>query len=531
MSLKVKENMETKFTWKIDNFMKKSCSYNYFRVSDDFTIEGYKWVLVLFLEKDKLAIGLQGCKEDLQDGWSIDAGFNLSILNQINGENTIQLGLKKVNRYNAKNTSWRYIPTFPTILLSKLNDPDGGYIVNDTLILEVRVFVRNARVVLDQDEVDLSGSSSNNGAVLIQVVHQMINQDTENCCFDKMALSLLEKLQDDNALHSFRIADFKGIPSDNYVDVGIFMVPTSLESYAKELLARQANIGTGNSPVHYVNEVVFAVLCDAVKSMDTTRFGEMNESLILKWRDAIMGALKFGFKVDFLKGRLKSIAEIYLAILEKDSFERKKLQALDEKIYEERKKVQALDKKVSAKRKKLDTLMVERTDMYKKMKIEIRKTCEVAVSKFSGIPNKIQRRLTTKAKAICLEIADGFVSRHPFFLVPLPVSSVCGTRKAKPMLTIPLSFYKKYLKKDKDSVILVNFDGKTWPASYFYSSRSINARLYNGWMEFAEDNHLQFGDTLPWNFTEKLVKRTNVQAVRFWVPGGLHFPKTNSLQV
>ncbi|KAM7252011.1 hypothetical protein ACFE04_023894 [Oxalis oulophora] len=179
-------------------------------------------------------------------------------------------------------------------------------------------------------------------------------------------------------------------------------------------------------------------------------------------------------------------------------------------------------------------------------------------------PNKIQRGLTAKEKAICQEIADGFVSNHPFFVVPLPVSSVCGTRKAKPMLTIPLAFYKKYLKKDKDSLILVNQREKTWPASYFYSSRSIYARLYNGWMEFAEDNHLQFGDVcafelidskkfvlritvfpypengnstqcaeyltheiiiqpwhqqscgvaLPWNYTEKLVKQTNVQSVR-----------------
>ncbi|KAM7261614.1 hypothetical protein ACFE04_020691 [Oxalis oulophora] len=371
----------TEFTWRIDNYFSK---LNKERCSDSFKVGGYKWRTELELEEGKLSIYLKVADcETLPDGWSVDAGFSVTVVDQINGKNEIIGWEKDLDLYNAEDRSCGYDSI---ILLSELNDPDRGYIVNDTLVLEVRVFVHNARAVLDEDtvvETDLSGPSSNNRAVLSQVVHQIINQDTENF-FDKMALSLLEKLQDDNAPHSFRIADFKGIPSDNYVDVGIFMVPTSLESYAKELLARHANIGTGNAPVHYVNEMVFAVLCDAVKSMDTMCFSEMTESWILKWRDAIRGALQFGFKVDFLKGHLKSIAERYLAKFEQDSFERKKLQAIDEKISAKRKKVQALDEKVSAKRKKLYTLNLERADMYNKMNTEIRKTCEVAASKYTG---------------------------------------------------------------------------------------------------------------------------------------------------
>ncbi|KAM7262159.1 hypothetical protein ACFE04_021236 [Oxalis oulophora] len=188
--------------------------------------------------------------------------------------------------------------------------------------------------------------------------------------FDEMAMSLLAKLEEDKASNSVRMGDFNNVTSNRYVDVGVFTVPESIHSYAKDLLANRPDIGTGNSPIHYVNEMAFVVLCCALKSMDTTRSSEITESLILKWRDAIRGALQFGFKVGFLKDHLRSAMQAHLAKSARNSHESKELQAIEDKI--------------TTMEKQLHMLKAHHAEMYGKMHSELRKTCEMAATKFSG---------------------------------------------------------------------------------------------------------------------------------------------------
>ncbi|KAM7249673.1 hypothetical protein ACFE04_026785 [Oxalis oulophora] len=231
----------------------------------------------------------------------------------------------------------------------ELKDPNEGYIVKDTIVVIVQVFVRMTKKMLHTDST---------------------NEETSHICFDEIATTLFQKLEDDKAPYSVRLGDFKEITYSNYVNVGIFTVPETLESYAKHLLARHAIIGIGNSLVHYMSEIAFVVLCCAMKSMDTTYFYEITESLILKWRDAIKGALQFGFKVKFLKDHLKSIVQAYLARLARNSDESEKLQTLDDKI--------------TMVEKQLGTLKDKRADMYNKTYTKLRKSCEALETKFSG---------------------------------------------------------------------------------------------------------------------------------------------------
>ncbi|KAM7273294.1 hypothetical protein ACFE04_027958 [Oxalis oulophora] len=144
-------------------------------------------------------------------------------------------------------------------------------------------------------------------------------------------------------------------------------VSASLESIANELLAKHSDIGTGNSPFPYMNEMAFIILCGALKSMDTTRSTELTEMLILKWRDVVRGALHSGFKINFFKDHLKLVTRAYLAMLTKNSRESKALKAIDVKI--------------STKRKELNALIAQHVDVYKKMKTALWKTCEEAASK------------------------------------------------------------------------------------------------------------------------------------------------------
>ncbi|KAM7261738.1 hypothetical protein ACFE04_020815 [Oxalis oulophora] len=316
----------------------------------------------------------------LPDGWSIDAGFICSILDQINGENTMELGfIEDVSQFSAEHIDWGYSTT---MLLHQLNKPEQGYVVNDTLFVEAQVFVCNERAVLNQyADTGLSGSSSNNNGLVIVgkttvdvVVTSSNKMSVEKrkigICFDEMASTMLEKLKDDKAPYSVRFGDFKEINSDKYVDIGIFRVPEILESYAKHLLESHPDIGSGNSPVHYMNEMAFVVLCCALKSMDMKCFGEITESSIFKWSDAIRGASQFGFKVDFLKDKLKSVTQAYLSKLARNVDESKELSDLDERI--------------NAMEKELDTLKGHRSKLYNGMYSELRKSCEKEEAKFSG---------------------------------------------------------------------------------------------------------------------------------------------------
>ncbi|KAM7261756.1 hypothetical protein ACFE04_020833 [Oxalis oulophora] len=339
----------------------KSCS-DELRISDEFTVGGYKWLLLLSVEEDKLRIDMRISEEDcmtLPDGWSIDAGFICSILDQINGENTMELGsIEDVSQFSAEHIDWGYSTT---VLLHQLNKPDQGYVVNDTLFVEAQVFVCNERAVLNQYAVDVAVTSSNKTSMKNRKIW---------ICFDEMAMAMLEKLEDDKAPYSVRLGDFKEINSDKYVDVGIFRVPESLESYAKHLLEGHPDIGSGNSPVHYMNEMAFVVLCCALKSMDMKCFSEITESSIFKWRDAIRGATQFGFKVDFLKDKLKSVTQAYLSKLARNVDESKELSCLDERI--------------NAMEKELGTLKGHRSKLYNGMYSELRKSCENEEAKFSG---------------------------------------------------------------------------------------------------------------------------------------------------
>ncbi|KAM7261649.1 hypothetical protein ACFE04_020726 [Oxalis oulophora] len=188
-------------------------------------------------------------------------------------------------------------------------------------------------------------------------------------CFDEMSSTMLEKLKDDKAPYSVRFGDFKEINSDKYVDIGIFRVPEILESYAKHLLESHPDIGSGNSPVHYMNEMAFVVLCCALKSMDMKCFGEITESSIFKWSDAIRGASQFGFKVDFLKDKLKSVTQAYLSKLARNVDESKELSDLDDRI--------------NVMEKELNTLKGHRSKLYNGMYSELRKSCEKEEAKFS----------------------------------------------------------------------------------------------------------------------------------------------------
>ncbi|KAM7261673.1 hypothetical protein ACFE04_020750 [Oxalis oulophora] len=230
----------------------------------------------------------------------------------------------------------------------------------------------------DDSEQQMTNSSSE--VQTTDVSEGQVSSKSPEISFDEMAMALLAKLEEDKASNSVRMSDFNNVSSDRYLDVGVFTVPESLHSYAKYLFANRPDLGPGNSSIHYVNEMAFVVLCCALKSMDTTHSSEITESLIMKWRDAIRGALQFGFKVGFLKDHLRSATQAHLAKSARNSHESKELQAIKDKI--------------TTMEKQLHMLKAQHTEMYGKMYSDLRKTCEMAATKFSG--ETMKKKKTTK---------------------------------------------------------------------------------------------------------------------------------------
>ncbi|AET00363.2 ubiquitin carboxyl-terminal hydrolase, putative [Medicago truncatula] len=125
-----------KFTWRIERF---SWRNEIKLCSDVFDVGGYKWHVIIFPEGDNAMDHLSmyfgvADSENLPNGWSIYAQFTMSLVNQINAEDSVTKDLR--HRFNEQECDWGE-PSF--IPLDELSDPSRGYVVNNTLVVEVEV--------------------------------------------------------------------------------------------------------------------------------------------------------------------------------------------------------------------------------------------------------------------------------------------------------------------------------------------------------------------------------------------------------
>eukprot|EP00252_Welwitschia_mirabilis_P016659 TRINITY_DN3688_c0_g1_i1.p1 TRINITY_DN3688_c0_g1~~TRINITY_DN3688_c0_g1_i1.p1 ORF type:complete len:1121 (+),score=247.00 TRINITY_DN3688_c0_g1_i1:261-3623(+) len=127
-----------KFTWAIEHFSRLNVKKYY---SDVFIVGGYKWRVLLFPKGnnvDHLSIYLDVADSgSLPYGWSRYAYFSLSVVNQISPKFTIRKETQ--HQFNARESDWGFTSFMP---LLDLYDPNKGYLVDDTLIIETEVSAR-----------------------------------------------------------------------------------------------------------------------------------------------------------------------------------------------------------------------------------------------------------------------------------------------------------------------------------------------------------------------------------------------------
>ncbi|XP_022842380.1 MATH domain and coiled-coil domain-containing protein At3g58360-like [Olea europaea var. sylvestris] len=118
--------------------------------SSDFEAGGYKWNLIVYPNgnKDKgitdhISVYLAMTQvESLNPGWEIHANFRLFLLDQ-NKDNYFTLENDVGKRFHKMKLEYGFDKFVP---LSLFNDPAKGYLVNDTCVLGVEVYVTQEKL-------------------------------------------------------------------------------------------------------------------------------------------------------------------------------------------------------------------------------------------------------------------------------------------------------------------------------------------------------------------------------------------------
>ncbi|KAL7252611.1 hypothetical protein ACSBR1_007224 [Camellia fascicularis] len=128
----------TRFTWKIEKISRLNTKKHY---SEIFTIEGYKWRVLVFpkgnnVEHLSIYLAVADSKS-LPHQWSKFAQFSIGVINQIHDKSTVRKYTQ--HHFNEREIDWGFTSFMP---LSELYDSCEGYLVNDTVIVEADVSVR-----------------------------------------------------------------------------------------------------------------------------------------------------------------------------------------------------------------------------------------------------------------------------------------------------------------------------------------------------------------------------------------------------
>ncbi|KAL7166585.1 hypothetical protein ACSBR2_037286 [Camellia fascicularis] len=141
------------FIFKIESFSQLSQLLSDVEVqnceSDIFEASGYKWKLSFYPNGDKKRKGeghislylVIAETSNLPLGWEVNVNFKLFVYDQIQGKYmTIQDANGKVRHFHEMKTEWGFAQLLP---LSTFNDADNGYLICDTCVFGVEVFVIN----------------------------------------------------------------------------------------------------------------------------------------------------------------------------------------------------------------------------------------------------------------------------------------------------------------------------------------------------------------------------------------------------
>ncbi|ONM37528.1 Ubiquitin carboxyl-terminal hydrolase 13 [Zea mays] len=149
----IPDTSTSRFTWYIENFSKRNVRKHY---SDDFTVGGYKWRVLVFPRGnnvDYLSMYLDVADSNLMPpGWSRNAQFSLAVVNQLDSKASLRK--EATHQFNSRESDWGFTSFMP---LLDLYDSSKGYVVNDKCIIEAEVAVRKTLDFWNYDSKRMTG--------------------------------------------------------------------------------------------------------------------------------------------------------------------------------------------------------------------------------------------------------------------------------------------------------------------------------------------------------------------------------------
>ncbi|XP_061351808.1 MATH domain and coiled-coil domain-containing protein At3g27040-like [Gastrolobium bilobum] len=192
------QNKFEKFTWTIKNFSKLKSRQLY---SENFFLSGHQWRIVIYPEGnnvlDFLSIFLgAGDIANLPYGWSKFAKFKLALMNQVNGKMTKTRETEYL--FNAEEISCGFASF---IRLGELWDSSGGFIMNDTCIIEAEISVSKSEHDNQVDhavsKIDVSTDSAQVSVEPIENTNNLLPKEMSSASFgefmDFRGLGKIEK--------------------------------------------------------------------------------------------------------------------------------------------------------------------------------------------------------------------------------------------------------------------------------------------------------------------------------------------------
>ncbi|XP_050903813.1 ubiquitin C-terminal hydrolase 12 isoform X2 [Lathyrus oleraceus] len=190
-----------RFTWRIDRFSQMSAERIY---SDVFEVEGYKWRVLIFPKGnnvDCLSMYLDAAdSSSLPEGSTRFARFSLTVVSQIHTGFSWRKDSK--HQFNKQQSDWGFTSFMP---LKELFDPSRGYLVNDTLVVEVLVIcdvyendtAEHLRERLKKEQEDLCTNIEKSSQDLLDgFVQERLKEEQEDICnvIEKSAQNLTDGL-------------------------------------------------------------------------------------------------------------------------------------------------------------------------------------------------------------------------------------------------------------------------------------------------------------------------------------------------
>ncbi|KAL1549232.1 CSN-associated deubiquitinating enzyme Ubp12 [Salvia divinorum] len=126
------------FSWTIENFSRLNVKKLY---SNVFVVGSYNWRVLIFPKGNNvdylsMYLDVADCAT-LPNGWNRFARFSLAIVNQM--DNKLTMKKDSQHHFNQRESDWGFTSFMP---LSELYNPNKGYLMSDTCIVEADISVR-----------------------------------------------------------------------------------------------------------------------------------------------------------------------------------------------------------------------------------------------------------------------------------------------------------------------------------------------------------------------------------------------------